>query len=426
MLSIQERYELLDQIEKDHNRLIAYYDSVIDYENKVNVLPIAFSAKSHYEFVYLNLIQKMNFDPLSDQDSVSIQMDPVFSTQKTIFDFDIICSAYDDPIFCVDGYSTNEGTETILFQKIIENCDYFFDIGANLGYYSFLAAKTRNKNLCVFAFEPVLMNFEKLTKGIEINKFESIIRPYKVAVGKEDKPEIGIFLNRYGSGGNSTIPFSDPKMGSNFTENVPLISLDKFLKDSNIKPKNALIKIDVEGSEEDVLLGAKDWLSSSNPPLLIFETFPTNNSDKKIFSLLSSYGYRIWGFRGYPSAKAPIFPSYQHKKIKRSAYGNYLAVNSNHQEILQSCIKPLPPRLLFAEERFRFVVEFQLKTFESLDNYVHKLTSIFPGQQITILDNQTQSNNDEIQSNVYSSVINKIIFRIKQIIHRIKKVSINQ
>jgi len=84
----------------------------------------------------------------------------------------------------VEGYEKNE---TKLFKKYIKENMGVIDIGANIGYYSLLAAKLVGKNGKVYAFEPETANYKMLLKNIEINGYKNIVSEQKAYPTKMEK-----------------------------------------------------------------------------------------------------------------------------------------------------------------------------------------------------------------------------------------------
>ena len=70
--------------------------------------------------------------------------------------------------------------------------------------------------------------------------------------------------------------------------NFNVTTLDTFIEENFTENKIDLIKIDVEGFEYQVLIGAKDTLTKYNP-IIIIESF--NDKFEKVNSLLNKYGY---------------------------------------------------------------------------------------------------------------------------------------
>ena len=64
-----------------------------------------------------------------------------------------------------------EPNTTAVFSSLIDKGTTVVDVGANLGYYTLLAAKVAKK---VHAFEPEPDNFEMLSKSVERNAFRNV------------------------------------------------------------------------------------------------------------------------------------------------------------------------------------------------------------------------------------------------------------
>ena len=164
----------------------------------------------------------------------------------------------------------------------------FFDVGANVGLYTWQVRKVcplRN----ILAFEPDPKNFKLLemtrneanAKNLEIyahalsykdgdtSFFQDTLTSATGCVAGKDKPWIEQYLN-----------------GSSNTISVKTQTLDSVVKDDKIP---SLIKIDVEGHEIEVLDGGRKTLSQKKP-LLIIESFPPKQTT--VISLLHELGYR--------------------------------------------------------------------------------------------------------------------------------------
>jgi len=97
-----------------------------------------------------------------------------------------------------------------------------------------------------------------------------------------------------------------------FQENVKAISLDSFCKQNQIDSID-LLKIDVEGAEYQVMLGAKSLFQSQRIKCCVFEfgatTFDMGNTPDRIEVFLRDCGYRIRnvveGDSIFPGRKAP-------------------------------------------------------------------------------------------------------------------------
>src|SRR5436190_4468237 len=60
-----------------------------------------------------------------------------------------------------------------VFIRLARTSGVFFDIGANIGYYSLLSEKI-NPELEIYAFEPMPSAFDFLQQNIQLNEFKNI------------------------------------------------------------------------------------------------------------------------------------------------------------------------------------------------------------------------------------------------------------
>lgn len=191
---------------------------------------------------------------------------------------------------------------TNFFISEIEN-PLILDIGANLGAYSIPLAKSlQNKGGKIIAFEPQRIVYYQLCANVILNRLENYYA-INSAVGKSngeiEMPEIDYEKN------TNIGAFSIEKKyrefqgveGSmkKFNTKVPLINLDSF----DIEKSPALIKIDVEGYELEVLKGAVDFLDKSDYPPLLFEAWSFDWFKEERIELLTfaqKLGYEITTF----------------------------------------------------------------------------------------------------------------------------------
>ena len=148
--------------------------------------------------------------------------------------------------------------------------DYFFDIGSYIGYYS-LAVNHLVKN--TVAFEPNNLNYSRLTKNVDINKFD--ISCYNFACSNKKEQRLLWFTDKNKRGGSSVLTDDDQELkkyntSKIFYETINCIKLDDLF---DLKNKKLFFKIDVERHELNVLNGALNLLSNNNIYMQI-EIFP--------------------------------------------------------------------------------------------------------------------------------------------------------
>jgi FkbM family methyltransferase len=168
------------------------------------------------------------------------------------------------------------------------------DIGAHLGLMSVIIAKLVGEKGKVYSFEPTPKTFEIFKRIITLNHFDTIIKPYNKAVSNF-VGMVDFFVDENeGSNANSLVSRKDKNRASQKTE---VNTLDNIISEIKTDKLN-LIKIDAEGSELDVLLGAKNTIYNYRP-IIILAIHPSlvKNNDQKledIYDLLITYKYSIF------------------------------------------------------------------------------------------------------------------------------------
>ena len=165
---------------------------------------------------------------------------------------------------------------------------WFFDIGANSGYYSVLALRQGASQ--VFAFEPNPDYRELLLKTF--NGFDSCAYLYSVALS--DSPGKAVLRVPGSFEGSASIRDSTDFVGYDVREVlVDAMTLDDVYDDIKQSPsrpgRSTIVKIDAEGAEEMILDGGQEFLSSIRP-ILVMEYTQGKYSDSFI-DKLTDYGY---------------------------------------------------------------------------------------------------------------------------------------
>lgn len=179
----------------------------------------------------------------------------------------------------------------------IANTDYFVDIGANYGQ-TLAEVYAFNSSIKYFGFEPNPEAFRLLNKIARLNGIDAHLYPW--ACTSEAKP-IELFASSEIDSGATIFPEIRPDTYEN-TQGVWIAGypLDSILPDSI--PKSFVLKIDVEGSENEVLKGATRILENKRPLILCevlhahrsSEINHNNSRKKEIENLLLQYNYNIF------------------------------------------------------------------------------------------------------------------------------------
>ncbi|NUM50703.1 MAG: FkbM family methyltransferase [Flavobacteriales bacterium] len=191
----------------------------------------------------------------------------------------------ENEIFWSGLFGRWEKDSLLLWNKLCENSDVIFDIGANTGIYA-LIAKTAKKNNNVYAFDPVCRVYKKLVKNIALNHYD--IKAYPIALSNQSGKAI-----IYDTDTEHTYSVTVNKnlnTTKSLVKEIPIdtLRLDEFIVSNNIK-KIDLMKIDVETHEPEVLEGMGRYLKDFKPTLLI--EILNNEIAVKIENLIKGLGY---------------------------------------------------------------------------------------------------------------------------------------
>lgn len=150
---------------------------------------------------------------------------------------------------------TYEKAQSQLFHQHVTADSIVFDLGANVGYYTLLAAKLAHQGQVV-AFEPEPRNAAFLRSNIAANGCRNV-SIHELAVASAT----GYAKFKMGSGtGTGTL-------ADEGTLKVKTIKLDEFVASSGLRPTH--LKIDVEGAEIDVLCGGLETLQACRPTIFL-------------------------------------------------------------------------------------------------------------------------------------------------------------
>ena len=154
-----------------------------------------------------------------------------------------------------------EENVTRFFTKYLTDNMTLLDVGANIGWYSLLAAKSLNDNCKIYAFEPFSENAKLLLASKLKNKFNSIQVIQSATGNKLGAVAFGA------SGSNGQCRDIGNEVQSILAgDTVNMVKIDDLIKE-----KVDLIKIDIEGAEYNALLGAINTIKNSRP--VIFSEF---------------------------------------------------------------------------------------------------------------------------------------------------------
>ncbi len=171
--------------------------------------------------------------------------------------------------------------ESVLSELITRDTT-FIDAGANVGYFTVLYSGLAKE---VYAFEPAPAVFERLSRNVALNGLGNV-RALQLALSKE-KGKLTLFESKISPGHDSTVK----RFEHDRSILVDAVGLDEVVGPS---ARDVVMKVDVEGSEMDVLLGASALISSGRVSAIVLEwargLYPNVANLRERFALYSALG----------------------------------------------------------------------------------------------------------------------------------------
>ncbi len=186
-----------------------------------------------------------------------------------------------------------EPFETSLVLRLLRPGAVFVDVGANIGYFSVLAASVVGAQGTVFAFEPDPENFRLLRANAELNGLEHCITAVEAALA-EAPGEGRLFLSADNLGDHQVYAGDAPR------SSVPIALLHGGQYLAEHLQRLDLLKVDTQGAEFQVMTGLLPLLQAlQQPPRIIIELTPhslraAGSSGRALLELLATLGQPLW------------------------------------------------------------------------------------------------------------------------------------
>ncbi len=174
--------------------------------------------------------------------------------------------------------------------------DVAVDVGANLGFYSLIFASAVGARGRVFAFEPNPTLAADLEAAARENSFSWI--EVRREAASDVSGEVVLHLHPQDLGKSSIVRDAEGSVGLG----VRAVTLDSCFPPGS--PRVALVKIDAEGADARVVLGARNLIARDRPSLLLERTPGDDEGYREAAALLSGLGYT---FRAVPN-RGRAFP----------------------------------------------------------------------------------------------------------------------
>jgi FkbM family methyltransferase len=184
-----------------------------------------------------------------------------------------------------------EQATTLLFERVLRDGDVVLDVGANLGFYTFLAARLVAPQGRVYAFEPQQSLVEHLNRSVRLNDYCERVVVVPRAVVEEDRGPLPLFFPTTGCGSGDVSVLPRPGLEAQPGATATPVVLDEWMDRIGLRRVD-VIKIDIEGAELSALRGSHRLLDELRPRLLVAELgLPGGAEPAGVADLLAEHGY---------------------------------------------------------------------------------------------------------------------------------------
>ncbi|MFH1292185.1 MAG: FkbM family methyltransferase [bacterium] len=185
-----------------------------------------------------------------------------------------------------------ETFEALQIQKKLKPGMVAIDIGANIGYYTAMAAKSVGHSGKVFAFEPDPENFSFLKKTVALNQFQNVECNRIGISNSEGRGQLYLSPENMGDHRIYTSPAGRQSI------EIEMMSIDFFMKKNGLQRVD-LIKMDIQGAEGLAIQGMRKVIAD-NPHIKMFTEFwpqgieRTGLSPSSILRTIEEMGFKIF------------------------------------------------------------------------------------------------------------------------------------
>lgn len=192
------------------------------------------------------------------------------------------------------AYSCVKEPETVAWiERSADKTAIFYDIGANIGAYSLVGAANGAQ---VYAFEPAFQNFYTLNRNISLNRMDGVVHAFPVAFSSQTLIDNFVYLET-SSGTSLGFYNQDRKFHRDATkpevEKATMVfQVDEF-RNLFCLPCPTMMKIDVDGAEKEVLLGAQVTLADARLKTLLIEINSAQDDEDFLKTFIQKQGLKL-------------------------------------------------------------------------------------------------------------------------------------
>lgn len=212
---------------------------------------------------------------------------------------------------CLELYGEYSEGEVALFRQLVPRGGTVVEVGANIGSLTVPLSRMAGPSGQVIAFEPQRAVFNVLCGNVALNGLSNVT-PLRVAVGRAPG-RIAIPLLGYGDKGN----YGGVAVGARSGGPMEDVAMDRL--DSLEVPRLDLLKIDVEGAEVDVIVGAEALLQRFRPAIFVENDRKEHSHD--LISAIERHDYRLWWHF------SPLFQPDNYNGNPENVMGRIMSIN---------------------------------------------------------------------------------------------------
>ena len=225
---------------------------------------------------------KLNYEILTMKDFNTFPaLSGIYEFKTGRHRFNLICVKNDDSsvvTYFWKGHHDSTGLD--LWSKITQNAGLFIDVGSHTGLYTIVGLLSNPKNFFI-SIEPSFINLGRMISNLRLNNLFNNNSQFLGAASNYSGH--GLFESHH----DKTFMSKGGRISSS-GERINIIRLDDISISGNFKVNG--IKIDTEGEDYKVLLGAENIIKKFKPHIII-ETRESNKMD--IFKFLSKFNYKF-------------------------------------------------------------------------------------------------------------------------------------
>jgi len=229
-----------------------------------------------------------------------------------------------------------EPEETSFLQKTLRPGMVFVDVGANIGYYTVIAASLVGSAGKVFAFEPDPRNFILLQKNVAENHCQNVITDQKAIAASTQRLLLHRSSGNFGDHRTYEPRAEAAQVRGTKRSAIPVeaISLDDYFTGNPTSID--FLKMDIQGSEYDALIGMRRTLQQNSDVTIMTEFWPTGLMQAGVAPHVFLGEVRACGFKIYRLEQGETQEASDTDILNRLSDGQYMSLILSRRELLSS------------------------------------------------------------------------------------------